>query len=230
MRVVVILFGVLVVAATGLSAFLLLNACGLRLPLGLMVSACPTPQQLETRGALDAADREGRDLALRITYLERELAALQCEAEPPPPAPPPEPEPEPEPETDSGLPPDAFEQGNISVMEGCWQLDSNYSVTHIRTKEVTHFRYWQICFDAQGEGREVMRSTNGVVCQGKLGGRLTTGKLIMTEPGNLSCSNSTYIFRREITCALDAQGRAHCETYQPEIDGRGKATLRREGR
>lgn len=226
MRILVAVFAVLTVFVTGAAAYAVLSACGLRLPFVGVVTACEDETALATRAALDETLREGDALARRVDFLERELAALECRADPPPPPPPPPPEPE----TESGLDPDAFEQGDISVMEGCWQLDSNYSVTHIRTKKVTHFRDWRLCFDANGQGREIMRSTDGVRCEGPIRGRLQAGKLVMTEPGNMECDNNTHIFRRDITCALDARGRAQCESYQPEIDGRGRATLRREGR
>ncbi|PJE36262.1 hypothetical protein CVM52_12840 [Pseudooceanicola lipolyticus] len=115
-------------------------------------------------------------------------------------------------------------------MEGCWQLSSDYDVRDIRSSRVTRFRYWQICFDANGNGREEMRATDGTRCRGSLSGRLSNGRLTMREPGNLQCDNGSEIFRRDITCALDARGNANCDTYQPEINGRGSAVLRRAGR
>ena len=116
-------------------------------------------------------------------------------------------------------------------MEGCWLLSSDYAVREIRTGEITRFRYWRICFDRNGRGTEEMRSTTGVVCKGRLSGRMPgNGRLLMSEPGDLRCDNDSSIFRREITCRLDDRGRAQCDTYQPETNGRGAATLRRARR
>jgi len=226
MRFLVGGLAVLTVLVTAGAAYAVLSACGLRLPLIGAVSVCESEAELATRDALEETLDEGDALARRVAYLERELAALQCRADPPPPPPPPDPEPE----TESGLDPDAFDRGDIAVMEGCWQLDSNYSVTDIRTRKVTHFRDWRLCFDANGQGRETMRSTNGVRCEGPISGQLEDGRLVMAEPGNLQCDDNSYIHRREITCRLDAQGRAQCESYQPQTNGRGPATLRREER
>ncbi|MBO9453536.1 hypothetical protein J7426_24975, partial [Tropicibacter sp. R16_0] len=143
----------------------------------------------------------------------------------------PPPPPPPKPKTPSGLAPDAFDDNDISVMEGCWQLSSDYAVREINTGAITRFRYWRICFDKNGNGTEVMRSTNGVRCQGSLTGRMPgNGRLTMREPGNLQCDNNSSIFRRDITCRLDNRGNANCSTYQPETNGRSNATLRRARR
>ena len=104
------------------------------------------------------------------------------------------------------------------------------TVVNIRTGAITSFRYWQICFDRNGKGREVMRATNGITCEGPLSGQLRGGRLTMREPGNLQCSDGFEIFQRDITCSLDARGVANCDTYQRQGNGRGKATLRRAGR
>lgn len=231
MRLAVTLLAVLLVLATGVSAWLLLQSCGVRLPLtGRMVSFCEPDAARDTRAQLAAVDAETGDLQTRIAGLERDLARLECRADPPPP-PPPEPVRPTVPETPSGLAPDAFDEDDISVMQGCWLLSSDYAVREINTGEITRFKYWRICFDKDGNGTETMRSTNGVVCTGTLTGRMPgNGKLTMREPGNLQCDNQSSIFRRDITCRLDTRGNAQCDTYQPETNGRSAATLRRARR
>lgn len=226
MRFVISVLALLLVLAVLAAGWLLLGACGLRLPMiGTVTGGCTPQAVLERRADLALAQAANVDLAAQIAGLERELALLPCVADPPPPPPPP-----PEPETPSGLAPDAFDEGDISVMEGCWELSSRYDVRDIRTGQVTRFRYWQICFDAQGNGREVMRATDGTRCRGQLSGQLSGGRLTMREPGNLQCDSGAEIFRRDITCGLDASGTANCDTFQPEINGRGRATLRRAER
>ncbi|GGH21337.1 hypothetical protein SAMN05444007_102439 [Cribrihabitans marinus] len=229
MRLIIALLAVALIALTGASAALVLQACGVRLPFtGRVISFCEPPGRAAERAALTAADREGAGLVARVTQLESDLALLQCKADPPPPPPPPPP---PRPATPSGLAPDAFDSGDISVMEGCWQLSSNYAVREINTGEITHFRNWRICFDADGNGTQVMRSTNGVRCEGGISGRMPgNGRLSMREPGNLRCDNGSSIFRRDITCRIGDDGLARCDTYQPETNGRSSATLRRARR
>lgn len=232
MRPGLALLSALLVLVTGAAAWLLLQSCGLRLPLGGAALSFCAPAQTAARAGLADADRQTADLAARIERLERDLALLACRADPPPP---PEPEPEPlrpvRPQTPSGLAPDAFDEADISVMEGCWELSSDYAVREITTHEITRFRFWRICFDKDGNGTQEMRSTTGVVCRGAMTGRMPgNGKLTMREPGNLQCDNQSSIFRRDITCALDPRGNAQCDTYQPETNGRSAATLRRAGR
>ncbi|MFV0514493.1 MAG: hypothetical protein ACK5MY_12835 [Jhaorihella sp.] len=234
MRTVIALLAVALVLTVGASAWALLHACGLRLPFGFAVlSFCEADAARGIRAQLALAGDETGDLMARIAVLERDLARLECRADPPPPPPPPAPPPErpPVPETPSGLDPGAFDESDISVMAGCWLLSSDYAVREINTGEITRFRYWRICFDKNGNGTETMRSTNGVVCTGTLTGRMPgNGRLTMREPSNLQCDNRSSIFRRDITCRLDARGNAQCDTYQPETNGRSAATLRRAGR
>lgn len=234
MRLAVTLLAIALVAVIGASVYLLLQSCGLRLPFsGTFISFCETEEKLRVRSDLALADRANEDLAIRIGALERKLGGLVCKAESPEPPTPPPPPPKPpaKPATPSGLAPDAFDKNDISVMEGCWQLSSNYAVRDINTGQITRFKYWRICFDKNGNGTEIMRSTNGVRCEGQLSGRMRgNGILTMREPGNLQCSDGSSIFRRDVNCKLDARGNANCDTHQPETNGRGAATLRRAGR
>lgn len=227
MRFAVILLAALLVVLIGVSAYLLLQSCGVRIPFtGFVVTVCETDEAAQVRRDLAAIDRRNHDLELRVLYLEDELGGLICKADPPPPPPPP-----PKKKSPSGLAPDAFDDKDISVMEGCWQLSSNYAVREINTGEITRFKYWRICFDKNGNGTEIMRSTNGVRCEGRLKGKMPgNGKLTMREPGNLQCDNQSSIFRRDITCSLDTKGKAQCDTYQPETKGHSAATLRRARR
>lgn len=234
MRLMIAALAVILVLLVGASAYLLLQSCGVRLPvLGTVLSVCETAEEAKLQDELAAADRDNRDLLLRIGALERDLAQLQCKADPPPPPPPPppKPKPKPKPKTPSGLDPDAFDRNDISVMKGCWQLSSNYSTVNIRTRKVTHYNYWRICFDQNGNGTEEMRATNGVRCKGSLQGRMPgNGTLKIREPGNLQCDNGAMIFRRDIDCRLDNAGRAHCDVRQPSKGTHDRATLRRVGR
>lgn len=231
MRLAVTFLALALVAVTGASVYLLLHACGLRLPFtATVISFCDTEAELQLRADLALVDRANADLASQIGALEQELGGLVCKAEPPLPPPPPPP-PKPKTETPSGLAPDAFDKNDISVMEGCWQLSSDYAVRDINSGRITRFKYWRICFDKNGNGTELMRSTNGVRCEGRLSGRMRgNGTLTMREPGNLRCSDGSSIFRRDVTCSLDARGNANCDTHQPETNGRGAATLRRARR
>lgn len=217
MRIVIGALALALIAAVAGAAALVLPACGLRLPFtGRLILNCPLP---EAATELDKVILSNKALQAEIAAAEVHLAAVPCEATPPPVT-----------ETPSGLAPDAFDRDDMSVMEGCWELQSQYDVTDRRSGAVTRFREWRICFDASGNGREVMRATNGQTCEGRLSGRVGDGTLTISEPRNLPCSNGFYIYRRDITCSLDAAGTANCSTFQPEINGRGAAILSRAPR
>lgn len=227
MRFVVMFLAVVLVVLIGALAYLVLQSCGVRVPFtAWAVSVCDTVEDRTQRDMLAAIDLQNSDLAQQIKHLERKLGTLHCKAEAPLPPLPDLKKPMPP----SGLTEDAFDDNDIAVMQGCWELSSNYDVREINTGEITRFRYWQICFDANGNGHEEMRATNGVTCKGPLKGQLNDETLTMREPGKLQCSNDSSIFRRDITCRLNGKGGANCETLQPEINGRGAATLRRAGR
>lgn len=231
MRFAVIFLTFALVMVIGASVYLLLQSCGLRLPFAGTITFCESETVLKRRADLALVDQANADLTAQIGALEGELGGLVCKAEPPaPPPPPPPPKPK-KPATPSGLAPDAFDRDDISVMEGCWELSSDYAVRDINSGRITRFGYWRICFDRNGNGTEIMRATNGVRCEGRLTGRmLGNGTLTMREPGNLQCSDGSSIFRRDVRCTLDARGNAQCDTHQPETDGRGAATLRRARR
>ena len=225
---------VLLMLVIAYSSYLLLQSCGLRLPFSeTVISICEPAESRLRRDRTADLGIETASLVSEVQALERQLAGLQCVAEPPPPPPPPPP-PKPKPakkpaaKTDSGLKPGAFDNRDISVMKGCWRLVSEYQTSNIRTRKLTTFRQWNVCFDDKGNGRQTMRATNGVKCDGTLKGRIDGRKrLVMRERKNLRCSNGSYIYRRDITCTLDSAGRANCVSVQPEVGGRGTAILRR---
>lgn len=231
MRAAIIGLAALLVLVVVVSSYLLLQSCGMRIPFSQKyISICETEQAKLRRTRLTVLELDNAGLSMEIRALERQLAGKQCIAEPPPPPPPPPPKPKKSPsaKTQSGLKPDAFDKGDISVMKGCWQLVSVYKTSNIRTGRLTTFKDWRVCFDGNGNGRQTMRATNGVTCDGTMRGRIDNRKrLVMRESGNLMCSNGSYIYRRNITCNLDSAGRANCVSLQPEVGGRGTATLRR---
>jgi len=217
---------VLLVLFAAAAAVLLLPACGLRLPGGFLLNAaCPVPARIAPAQADD-----GDALRREIATLERRLSQIECRAEaPPPPAAVPEPEPEPEPE--DGLNRRAFAERDPSVIDGCWDLDSEYRVTNRRTGAVTEFSEWQICFSPDGTGTERMvgrRGQDRITCEGPLSRRFNEeGGLEIVEPRNLGCSNGSEIFRRIVTCTIDENNRADCRSRQPETGSNSPVRLRR---
>lgn len=203
-----------IVLATSYAAYLVLQSCGVRLPLfNYVVSVCATDAAVADGRRLETLDGDNLDLARQISRLERELALRQCTAQLPPEDLPPAFEPD-------GMDPEAFAEQDISLLEGCWVLDSAYSTVNRQTGRTTNYNEWTICFDANGAGRETMRATDGATCEGPLQGEFNSqGALMIVEPQNLGCSNGTFIYRREMACSVDAVGNATCDGTQPEYSG-----------
>lgn len=201
-----------------LSAALILPACGLVLPFGLGTwAACPPVIVQST----EDATRDG--LQAEIAGLERQIAALQCL-------------PEPEPELRAETPPlpepelgeDMLERADVGDLEGCWELDSPYAAQNRATGEVIEFSEWNVCFSADGTGRETMKGSDGSTCEGPVTGNFIPGQaLIIEEPADLPCSNNLAILRRTVTCRLDLEQRAVCNSYQAEGGGNAEVIMRR---
>lgn len=149
------------------------------------------------------ADRRS-ELERRIAALQQDLAQTQCIPTPAAKAP--------------EIQPEQWEKGDLAVLEGCWALDQVYRLINRNSGALSEFRDWRICFDAAGKGTQSMRSTSGVTCEAGMSGAFAeNGDLLMRDPGNLSCSDNTFIYRREVTCALTAEETVLCSDVQPEI-------------
>lgn len=192
-----------------ISAQLLLQSCALPLPFLRHLSSCVTPAEIATRDRLAVSVETGALLQRRIFELERELAALQCTRLPPDPTAP--------------LSPEGWENEDLSMLYGCWDLDTTYRTRDIDTGSIRTYDQWQMCFDEAGNGTEIMRATDGMVCEGPVTARFAGGGLSLIEPGNLPCADGGYIHHRDIACVPAPGGRASCDTLQPETNG--KATV-----
>lgn len=206
------------------SAWLLLPACATALP-GL--GRCPDPAEAAALERLAVLDGQNADLTREVAALERALAARQCTADWPDPPPevalpdPPAPAPPP-------IDPEAWARRDLGVLDGCWQLDSSYATRNVRTGEITTYDEWRMCFDAEGAGTAEMLGSNGVTCTGAVRGAFAAdGQLAVTEEANLGCSDDSFIYRRDLTCALSGDGGAACAVTQAEVGSASTVRLRR---
>ncbi len=129
---------------------------------------------------------------------------------PPPPPPPPAP-----PAPPQDIPEDAWENRDVSFLEGCWNLISDYRLTDINTGRITNVRSWQMCFDANGGGRQTIVFENGARCNAPVRGRFPGQRLMINDLSDVRCDNGTLIFRREVSCDRRADGTAECFSRQP---------------
>lgn len=227
MRGAILAAGTLLVLGVAMAGYLVLQACAIALPFGMHWQGfCHTPVALAAEAELAVLTERNARLRQEIALAERELGLAQCEIRRPliePPIPTEMPRAE-----SGGIDADAWRSGDVSLLEGCWTLNSNYQVTNVQTGVVSTFDEWTMCFDAEGGGSQTMAATNGTTCSGSVNGNFdASGRLAMTEPGNLQCSDNTFIYQRNLACTLSASGLASCEVVQPELNRRSTVQLRR---
>ena len=200
--------------------------------------------ELATLLELEQAREQGRTLAGERDALRRDLGRRQQDC-PLPQAPPPPPEPEPPPAPApaptpapppprptpppprADLPADRWNRGDVGVLEGCWNLASDYRTRDVRTGRVNQVRSWRVCFDRRGQGTQTLTFDNGAVCQGPARGSFEQRTLVIDDVSDLHCNDRSYIFRRISRCERANDARAECETTQPGQDTRSRVTFQR---
>lgn len=201
-------------AAVAASAFLLLEPCAVDWRALDRFGSCPPASEAAQEARLAELDTARGQIERQILELERELVGTQCLANGP----------------DQRRP--FVQQGwdnRMNVMLfGCWDVSLDYQTRDVDSDAVMSYADWQICFDAGAQGREIMRDTNGVVCEGPITAQFTqAGNLSLSEAENLPCSDGGYIHRREIACQMADDGTARCATLQPETGGEAEVALAR---
>ena len=107
-----------------------------------------------------------------------------------------------------------WDEQDISLLDGCWDLATNYSITRTDTGEVFNTENWQMCFDENGYGTQRLAfDEGGLVCEGDVRAQFgQNGQLIVVDQGNVPCNNGTAIDRRILNCQRLPDGTAACET------------------
>lgn len=195
-------------------------------------------EALSEMQALDRAREEGRALAQERDRLraERGRRQLECPLPQPPPAPPPRTEPPtppptpprpptpPTPPPRSDLPADRWDRGDVSMLEGCWNLDSNYTIRDVRTGRISRVRSWRMCFDRNGRGTQTLIYENGTRCEAPVEGSFAGRELRLNDVDDVQCSDGSYIYRRLATCQRVSDTRATCTSRQPGSPQGGTST------
>lgn len=228
-RAGIVLLSLCLVVVTAFAGALALRACALRLPLvsDWLGQSCPSAAQLAAADRLADLVLQRDALIADIRAAERQLAQRQCQAVYETPEMPPELPADSPPEAPQ-IDGEAWRERDLGLLEGCWQLDSDYRVRNSQTGAMTEYTEWQMCFDDAGRGAVDMQATNGTSCQGDIAGRFdAAGQLVLEESENLPCSDRTAILRRVITCSLAQDGAADCASHQPSADLTAQVRLRR---
>lgn len=196
----------MLVLGSGIAAYAALQSCAVRSSFLGHLNGCPTAVEIAMEDEHAELDADRAALLQQILTAERELAARQCTALPP--------------DSTRALQQDTFNQQDLTVLYGCWSLGSEYKTRDVDSGKVISYPSWQMCFNTQGQGKQVMRADDGSICEGPVQARYSDAQtLILGEGGNLACSDGGYIHRRDIACNLNNGGNVSCATVQPETEG-----------
>lgn len=231
----------------------LFPACALAPWLGRYApDGCPAALPSAQSRALAFETERRIRLEAELDQLQRQLAALDnCEAEPliknehPPEDAPPEEKPqeekadEPAPtpenrderaenaESEEGVDEERWDEKDISLLEGCWKLESDYALRSQQSDEKLTVPLWRACFDAAGNGTQEFELSNGLKCAGSLtAGFRADGNMTLDDGAPVPCDNGAMIVRRRGVCRLDAEKRAQCGMR--DRAGESQVTLRRD--
>lgn len=203
------------VFGTGAAAYLLLQACAVDWPLLNSAAACEPPSEAVNQERLAVLDASNAQLGRLIFELERELGGQQCLI--------------PALDPNAPLTPEGWAAQDLRMLYGCWALDSTYRTRDVDSGAIRTYAGWQMCFDAEGRGRQSMRSADGITCEGPVTAGFEGVGLSISEGGNLACGDGGFIHERQITCTAAPEGRATCATFQPETGGVADVGFQRPG-
>lgn len=176
---------------------------------------CPDIASSDSTDALTRAQERRAALQEHLGALERELLALgPCPAQVVSP---------------DAVDPERWREQDISLFEGCWQLDSDFSLINPNTREVETVRDWKVCFEADGTGHQNFSLSNGVECAGTIRAFFTSQNTMgVEERRDIPCSDGINVTRKQGTCRLDLENRVVCE-FTSRDGGRSTAQFQRDG-
>ena len=136
---------------------------------------------------------------------------------PPAPQPTPEAASDPAPDQPEDIPEGDWTEGDVSFLEGCWTLVTDYSITRTDTGEEYRTRDWQMCFDQSGRGSQTLNFDNGLSCNGGVDARFDpSGELVVVDQGMVPCDSGVGIDQRIMRCFRLPDGTAACSTQHTE--------------
>ena len=99
-------------------------------------------------------------------------------------------------------------QGNLEVLNGCWNLDWDYKMRELETNEVVGVKSWDVCFKSGKEiGEQNLLFEDGESCieqpiKGEFEGGNDKTKLFLDDTKDLSCELGALVFHRRMKCEL----------------------------
>ena len=126
------------------------------------------------------------------------------------------------------MPEERWNEKDISIMDGCWSLASDYRLQDIRTRRIKTVASWEVCFDESGRGQQKLVLSDGTRCAGSVSADFQQDNTLrFDDADNVPCSDDSYIFKRGITCRRASDERAECTSVQPETGQQSRITLTR---
>lgn len=221
MIIAAVTLGVLIVA----SAVLLLPACGLVSGFSFArINACPLPVQVNA--TMDDARTRQMWLEDHLARLSWQLRERVCEPVPAstveevvvllePPAPRPErPSTASEPQEIGGV---DWSTERTSQLAGCWK------VIHA----LSYLSSWRICFDAEGNGHQVLVYDIGLQCEVRATTWFDAGRFVIRDNERWQCEDGRTDFPHEAICDLAPDGPTDCIARHLGHPGEHRFDLRR---
>ena len=110
------------------------------------------------------------------------------------------------------IPEEEWEEQDVSFLEGCWNLITDYRITRTDTGEVFDTDAWEMCFDGTGTGNQSL-TFGDLSCEGGVRAQFSPdGALTLIDRGNIPCDNGSAIDQRIMECERLDDGTAQCET------------------
>ena len=117
-------------------------------------------------------------------------------------------------------------QGDLEVLNGCWNLDWDYKMQDVQTKEIVGVTSWDVCFQNGAQiGVQTLLFEDGERCinqpiKGEFKNVDNQSRLYLDDTKNLSCNSGAVVFHRRMECELMQGGEyAVCATSSKQRDG-----------
>jgi len=109
-----------------------------------------------------------------------------------------------------------WDRGYLTLLEGCWRNTAEMTTIEPTTGRRSPVRSWQMCFDRNGNGRQVLVWVDGQRCEGPIRAAFDGPRMTIAEPQR--CQGPTaglYTGRQD--CIRINDNEAECT--RTELDG-----------
>lgn len=171
------------------------------------------PRGIETVGLLLQEQERERTLRQEIARLQSEFGARRT-ACPLPPA---------SGNRTAALPRNQWEQRQVSLFEGCWNLRSTLSFTWFESGQTEQITGWKLCFDRSGQGTHEISLSSGRRCQQPVRVQFDSdGAARIKEVGRCEFGGGNYKVNTDHVCRPVNENQANCESRANEGPRRGQ--------